>query len=165
MQHGGKYSEIEPTALRQSGKLSEKATILLRNMVGTVGELEYERDLLQRQVQKTDADLRQFQVHPKYVEIENEADILTAELHDLANQILQLKRLIEFHRRSVEEAQPAETIRVSELYEEAGAALPGLVRRRLDDVRAFHVEVTRNRRRYLEKRSESPSRRTGKSDR
>ncbi len=123
---------------------------LIANMVGTVGELEYARDRLQRQIQKTDADLRQFRVHPKYEDIENDANILTAKLHDLANHILQLKRLIEFHRRSVEEAQPAEAIKVSELYEEAGASLPDLVKRRLEDVRLFHVEVTRNRRRYLE---------------
>ena len=123
---------------------------LIANMVGTVGELEYERDRLQRQIQKTDADLRQFQVHPKYEEIENEANILTARLHDLANHILQLKRLIEFHRRSVEETHPVEAIRVSELYEEAGASLPELVKRRLEDVQKFHLEVTRNRRRYLE---------------
>ena len=123
---------------------------LIANMVGTVGELEYERDRLQRQIQKTDADLRLFQVHPQYEQIENEADLLTAELHDLANHIIQLKRLIEFHRRSVEDTQTAETIKVSELYEEAGAALPGVVKRRLDDVRTFHLEVTRNRRRYLE---------------
>lgn len=123
---------------------------LIANMVGTVGELEYERDQLQRQIQRTDAELGQFHVHPKYEEIENEADVLTAKLHDLANHILQLKRLIEFHRRSVEEAQPAESIRVSELYEQAGAELPGLVKQRLDDVRTFHLEVTRNRRQYLE---------------
>ena len=97
---------------------------LIANMLGTVGELEYERDQLQRQTEKTDAELRQFQVHFKYEEIESEADSLTARLHDMANHILQLKRLIEFHRQSVEEAQPAEAIRVSELYEEAGAALP-----------------------------------------
>ena len=131
-------------------KALKEGNNLIAYMVGTVGELEYERDQLQRQIQNTDADLRQFQVHPKYEEIENEANILTAKLHDLANHILQLKRLIEFHRRSVEEAQPAESIRVSELYEQAGAALPGLVKQRLNDVRTFHLEVTRNRRRYLE---------------
>ncbi len=123
---------------------------LIANMVGTVGELEYERERLQRQIQRTDAELRQFQVHPKYEEIENDANFLTAKLHDLANHILQLKRLIEFHRRSVEETRPAEAIRVSALYEEAGASLPDLVKRRLDDVRLFHLEVTKNRRQYLE---------------
>ncbi len=123
---------------------------LIANMVGTVGELEYERVRIQRQMHKTDADLKQFHVHPMYEEIESEADILTARLHDLANHILQLKRLIEFHKRSVKETQPAETIRVRELYEEAGATLPGLVKQRLDDVRKFHQEVTSNRRRYLE---------------
>ncbi len=123
---------------------------LIANMVSTVGELEYERDRLQRQIRKTDGDLRQFRVHPKYEAIENEANRLTAKLHDMANHILQLKRLVEFHRRSVEETQPAEAIRVSELYEEAGARFPDLVRRRLDDVRLFHLEVAKNRRVYLE---------------
>ncbi len=43
---------------------------LIANMVGTVGELEYERDRLIRQIQKSDADLMQFRVHPKYEQIE-----------------------------------------------------------------------------------------------
>ncbi len=123
---------------------------LIANMVGTVGELEYERDRLEREIQRTDADLKQFRVHPKYEEIENKADALTTELHDKANDILQLKRLIEFHRRSTVEEQPVEALKISELYEEAGAVLPGLVTQRLEDVRSFHLEVTRNRRRYLE---------------
>ena len=111
---------------------------LIANMVGTVGELESSGTDF-RQIQQTNADLRQFKVHPMYEEIEHEADILTGRLHDLANRILQLKRLIEFHRQSVYETQPAEAIKVSALYEEAGAVLPGMVTR-LDDVKAFHLK-------------------------
>ncbi len=138
------------TSVKTVRKALKDGDNLIANMFGTVGELEFERDRLQRQIDRTDAELSQFQVHPKYEEIEREADLLTAKLHDTANHILQLKRLIEFHRRSVEEAQPAEAIKVSELYEQAGATLPGLVKQRLDDVRAFHLELTRNRKQYLE---------------
>ena len=122
---------------------------LLANMLGTVGELETERHRLLRQVEKTDLELRSFQVHPQYTSIENEASDLTRQIHDLSNHVLQLKRLIDFHENSIDDEQPANDIRVMELYEEAGAALAAPLVKRLEEVKAFHIQVTRNRREYL----------------
>ena len=122
---------------------------LLAKMLGTVGELETERHRLKRQVEKTDAELRSFRVHPQYIQIENEANDLTRQIHDLSNHVLHLKRLIDFHEDSTDEEQPANESRVIELYEEAGAALAAPLVKRLEDVKAFHVQVTRNRLDYL----------------
>ena len=122
---------------------------VLASMLGTVGELENERDRLERLVATTDEDMKQFRVHPLYEKIENEANDLTKRIHDLSNQVSQLKRLMDFHKESVTEEQPADDNRVIEIYEAAGAALTDLVKRRLDEVRNFHVQITHNRRSYL----------------
>ncbi len=122
---------------------------LLAEMLGTIGDLETERDRLIREIEKTDSQLRSFRVHPQYVQIENEANDLTRQIHDLSNHVLQLKRLIDFHEDSIKEEQPANDTRVIELYEEAGIALATPLAKRLEDVQAFHIKVTRNRRDYL----------------
>ena len=122
---------------------------LLANMLGTVGELENERDHLQRLVEKTDADLRQFRVHPQYGKIESKANELTRQIHDLSNQIIQIKRLIDFHDASAENERPADDDRVVEIYEEARTTFPNRVKKRLDEVKAFHIQITRNRKAYL----------------
>ena len=123
---------------------------LLAEMLGTIGDLETERDRLTREIEKTDSELRDFQVHPQYVKIENEANDLTRQIHDLSNRVLQIKRLIDFHEDSIKEEQPANDTRVIELYEEAGVVLAAPLAKRLEDVQAFHVQVTRNRRDYLQ---------------
>lgn len=123
---------------------------LLAEMLGTIGDLETERDRLIRVVEKSDLELRSFQVHPHYVQIENEANDMTRQIHELSNHVLQLKRLIDFHEDSIKEEQPAGDSRVIELYEEAGVVLADSLIKRLEDVQTFHVQVTRNRRDYLQ---------------
>ncbi len=122
---------------------------LLAEMLGTIGDLETERDRLTREIEKTESELRSFRVHPQYVQIENEANDLTRQIHELSNHVLQLKRLIDFHEGSITEEQPANDSRVIELYEEAGTVLAATLAKRLEDVQAFHVQVTRNRQDYL----------------
>ena len=50
---------------------------LLAEMLGTIGDLETERDRLTREIEKANTELRSFRVHPRYVQIENEANDLT----------------------------------------------------------------------------------------
>ena len=122
---------------------------LLANMLGSPGELETERVRLKSAVERTDEELKLFQVHPQYLEIQSEANDLTRAIHDLNNRAIQLRRLIDFHDKSVAEEAPAHDYKVVELYEHAGADLPGPVVKRLEDVRVFHAQITRNRRDYL----------------
>ena len=82
----------------------------------SMGELMPERDRLQDQVETVTQQLHSFKVHEQYVAFENEANDLTAEIHDLANDAMQLKRLIEFHDRSIRIEQPAADSAVIELY-------------------------------------------------
>ena len=123
---------------------------LLANILGTIGELENDEARLERLVEKESTDLQAFRVHPQYEQIENEANDLTHEVHQLTNTILHAKQLTEFHERSLEEEQAASDNMVAELYEEAGVILPNHVIRTLEDVQEFHNQVTQNRRNYLQ---------------
>ena len=122
---------------------------LLAEMLGTIGDLETERDRLIREIEKTESELRSFRVHPQYVQIENEANELTKQIHNNSNYVLQIKRLVDFHEDSINQEQPANDSRVIELYKEAGVVLAASLTKRLEDVQAFHIQVTRNRRDYL----------------
>ena len=150
-QYASKWQEINGRieAIKSEQNVRKEDVHLLAEMPTTIGELETERDRLQRHIDKTDADLSQFRVHPQYTEIESEANNLTRQIHDHSNHILQLKRLIDFHDLSVREEQPGGDSKVIELYQEAGTALSSPVLKRLEDVKEFHIQITRNRRDFL----------------
>lgn len=150
-QFASKWEEIKrrDDAIRTDHNELKQDEHIAAEMTTTIGELETERDRLQRILNRTDADLSQFRVHPQYVHIETEANELTRQIHDLTNRILQLKRLIDFHDDSVRVEKPADERKVIELYEEAGSVLSAPLVKRLEDVRAFHFQITRNRREYL----------------
>ncbi len=122
---------------------------LLASLLGTIGELENEKGRLERIVERERANLANFKVLPQYEQIENQANALTQQIHELTNATLQMQRLIEFHENSLAEEEGASDNRVAEIYQEAGIALPGLVVKNLEEVQAFHKQVTLNRRNYL----------------
>lgn len=150
-QHAVKWQDLRERKKRVDSikRAVKEGDNLLAEMLGTIGDLETERDRLTREIEKTETELRSFRVHPKYVQIENEANDLTRQIHDRSNHVLRLKRLIDFHEDSINQEQPATESRVIELYEEAGVALAESLAKRLEDVQEFHVQVTRNRRDYL----------------
>jgi uncharacterized protein YydD (DUF2326 family) len=121
---------------------------------GSLGELEAERVRLEQATQRTESNLKSFKVHPEYERIEEQASALTHRIHDLANQNVTDGRLLEHFRRSMsEEAGTADTVRagktLEDAYQEAGIVLPGLVKKRLDDVKQFHHALVKGRREFL----------------
>lgn len=121
---------------------------------GSLGELEAERVRLEQSAKQTEDNLRAFKVHPEYDRIEEQASALTRQIHDLANQNVTDGRLLEHYRRSIaEESGTADTDRATktleEAYSEAGVVLPGLVKKRLEDVKQFHHALVRGRRDFL----------------
>ncbi|NTW99596.1 MAG: DUF2326 domain-containing protein, partial [Geobacteraceae bacterium] len=121
---------------------------------GSLGELEAERVRLEQATQRTEGNLKAFKVHPEYERIEEQASTLTRQIHDLANQNVTDGRLLEHFRRSVsEEFGSADNERadktLEDAYKEAGVVLPGLVKKRLDDVKQFHNALVRGRREFL----------------
>jgi uncharacterized protein YydD (DUF2326 family) len=126
---------------------------------GSLGELEAERVRLEQAAKRTEENLRTFKVHPEYNRIEEQASVLTRQIHGLANQNVTDGRLLEHYRRSVaEESGAADADRASktleEAYREAGVVLPDLVKKRLEDVKQFHQALVRGRRDFLSSEAE-----------
>lgn len=122
---------------------------LLADLIGTPGELEAVRFRLEDQIRRRHEQLATFRVHPLYRQIEGDANVLTAKIHELTNLNLATRRMLQFYNSSLEEEKPASPDMVSEAYREAGITLPGTVVKRLDEVQDFHQHITINRRRFL----------------
>lgn len=117
--------------------------------LSSLGELEAQRVRLGGQLARENEALTTFQVLPQYQEIEREANKLTEEIHQLVNLNMTDQRRLERYRSvTAEEAAPV-SHRLEELYQEAGVALPGAVKRTLDDARAFNEAIVRNRQQFI----------------
>lgn len=121
---------------------------------GSLGEMEAERVRIDQSVAATSANLQQFRIHPEYDHIESEASQLTEQIHALANDNVSASRLLKQYERAVSEEnldavaiESGET--VERIYHEAGITLPGLVKKRIDDVRDFHQSLVDGRRSFL----------------
>ena len=121
---------------------------VVSDVLGSLGELEATKVRFEEQVTRDAASLRSFQVHPQYHDIERRANELTRLIHDEANANLTESRLLDFYRSGLDEREPASSD-VAQVYEEAGVSLPGVVRKRLEEVQAFHRQLVQNRRGFL----------------
>ncbi|PSB17461.1 DUF2326 domain-containing protein [Phormidesmis priestleyi ULC007] len=118
-------------------------------VLGSLGELEAARVRVEQQLQRKRDALGNFHVYPQYNELQQEADLLTAEIHDVTNENLFNRQLLTFYQSSLEqEGEPSQND-VVRLYESAGVELPGLVSRRLEEVETFHHQIIENRREFL----------------
>jgi uncharacterized protein YydD (DUF2326 family) len=117
--------------------------------LASLGELEAERLRLTTQLDREREALSNFRVLPQYREIEGLANILTREIHGLVNANIVDRRRLERYRDSlVSEDAPSED-RLEALYDEAGIALPGAVKKTLADARAFNARIIANRREFI----------------
>lgn len=122
---------------------------VVTGIFGSLGELEAMKVQLESSSRQRKEALSNFRVYPEYHELEQRANRLTAELHEITNENIIAQRLLDFYQSSLEqEGEPAEDD-VARVYENAGIELPGLVIRRLEDVKIFHHQLIANRRDFL----------------
>ena len=119
------------------------------SIIGKAADLRTQMTLQEARLKKLHAEIETFQVLPEYRELEVESSALTRQLNELANA-----NTIDFSAiRDLEGALtseiPPNLEDLQAVYQEAGVALPGLVKRRYEDVKSFHESVVRNRRDYL----------------
>ncbi|OGA60209.1 MAG: hypothetical protein A2710_19585 [Burkholderiales bacterium RIFCSPHIGHO2_01_FULL_64_960] len=119
------------------------------SIIGKAADLRTQLTLQEARLKKLYAETESFQVLPEYRELEVESAKLTRQLNELANA-----NTIDFAAiRDLEGALaseiPPDLEDLQAIYQEAGVALPGLVKRRYDDVKSFHQSVVRNRKDYL----------------
>jgi uncharacterized protein YydD (DUF2326 family) len=118
-------------------------------VLGSLGELEAARVRVEQQLQRRRDALSNFRVHPQYNELQQEADFLTTEIHEITNENLFNRQLLTFYQSSLEQENEPSQSDVIRLYESAGIELPSLVSRRLEEVEVFHHQIIENRREFL----------------
>lgn len=118
-------------------------------ILGSLGELEAARVRLEQQLQRKREALNNFRVYPQYNELQQEVNLLTAEIHDITNENLFNRQLLTFYQSSLEQESEPSQNDIVRLYESAGIELPGLVTRRLEEVEIFHRQIIENRRGFL----------------
>ena len=119
------------------------------SIIGKAADLRTQLTLQEARLKKLYAEIESFQVLPEYRELEVESAKLTHQLNELANA-----NTIDFSAiRDLEGALtseiPPDLEDLQTIYQEAGVTLPGLVKRRYEDVKSFHESVVRNRKDYL----------------
>lgn len=123
---------------------------VLGSLVGDSAELRTRLTVAQSRAQRLAKQLDDFQVLPEYRELEQEASVKAREISSMAND----NTMDEERAKIIDEQLHDETVPSSEtvvaMYERARIDLPGLVVKRLEDVRAFHEAVISNRRSQLQ---------------
>jgi uncharacterized protein YydD (DUF2326 family) len=122
---------------------------LLRDFVGTIGELESFSVTLKEQILVGEQNLGSFKVHSQYHEIEEEIDKLTQQIHDLVNENNIANQITNRYNESIEEEKEVSVENIKEVFKEAGVIFTEKVTKRLDDVINFSKQISKNRKAYL----------------
>jgi uncharacterized protein YydD (DUF2326 family) len=118
-------------------------------ILGSLGELQASKIIIEQQRRRRQVELGNFHVHLQYNELQQEANSLTTEIHDITNENLLNRQLLAFYQSSIQQENVPSQNEVIRLYESAGIELPGLVSRRLEEVENFHHQIIGNRSEFL----------------
>ena len=118
-------------------------------IIGNAAELRTQLTVAEDRLRRFKLDIEQFRVHPQYRDMEAGADDITRRLGELANENTIDHAIIRDLESAMKSESPPKLSDLQSVYEEAGIALPDLVRKRYEDVRRFHESVVRNRKGYL----------------
>lgn len=124
-------------------------TAINTSIVQSKGELEAERVRLQRQVDSYEKMLSEFRVHPRYAELQDQANELTTSIQKLNNRNLFLKRKLSRYEESVASEKAPDESSVESLYEEMGVQLPDSIKKSLTEAKDFHRSIVLNRKNFL----------------
>jgi uncharacterized protein YydD (DUF2326 family) len=124
-------------------------------IIGKASDLRTKLAVQDAKVDKLRAQLATFQVVPQYREYEQEASRLSTEIAKLANENTIDLETIRHLEEAVQTETPPRFADVKKAYAEVGIALPGLVRKRFEDVERFHRSVVENRRSHLQSEIEA----------
>ena len=161
-----KIREKDAAQLRRSVRSGE-----LGRYFGRVADLRTSLTVSEARAKRLRAQLDDYQVVPQYDNLEREADEITKIVNSVNAENLVDRELIRELRESLDTEDAPDNRDLVKLYAEAGIVLPGLSRRRLEEVERFHRTIIENRRSHLsaeigsaEKRIEDRGRRRERLD-
>jgi len=131
---------------------------IIKDYFGSLGELDAERISLEEKVKTSDSQLQNFKVHPQYLEVQNEANRITRKIHELVNERTLNQKLLDQYKISISEEKDIPVDNVERIYRNAGLVFSGDIKKKLDDVIDFHIQIMNNRKSYLETEIKSLSR-------
>lgn len=123
---------------------------ILSGLIGDIGILEAQRIILENQTKDENSQLHNFRVHPKYENLENDADRLTKQIHTYINKKVEEGQILRLYENSLLEEVDADPKKIEKVYEEAGLLFPNNVTKKINEVLAFHRKIVSNRKRFLE---------------
>lgn len=123
---------------------------LLGRIIGKVADLRSEIAIAERRVSDLERQVADFRVVPEYERLREQADQLDQRIRQLRARDVVDRRNLQDLDHALEEATDPDVSYLEPVYAELGVMLTHQVRRRFDEVEAFHQSVVRNRRRYLQ---------------
>jgi uncharacterized protein YydD (DUF2326 family) len=115
-------------------------------VIGTVAELRPQVAVAEDRAAKLGEELSRFQVREGYREMMDRATALKMEMQAFSRRAVPLRETLAHLRDALSRERVPQRDDVSRLYEAVGIELPGVAKRRFDDVERFHRSVVENRR-------------------
>ena len=122
---------------------------VVTQIIGSLGEFQAAKVRLENRIQSREEELRNYQVHPQYQELQKKADELTHELHQKTNSNISDNNLLTFYLQSVESEISTTSEDILGIYESIQIEIPELVQKKLEDAQTFHAQIVENRRDFL----------------
>ncbi|MFF2956756.1 ABC-three component system protein [Kitasatospora sp. NPDC057965] len=119
-------------------------------IVGSTAELRGQITLAEVQVDRLRGQVSAFQVVPEYEHLKEQADALSRHIKKLAQDDVIDQNNLDELQQAVTETADVDVDYLQPVYRELGIVLSDQVRRRFDEVEAFHHSIVRNRRRFLD---------------
>lgn len=128
---------------------AEAESGILKDMHGSIGELEAQRIGLENDLEEHKKQLDNFKVHPQYNKIESNANKMTQQVHEYVNENISDKDLLDHYDKSLKAEKDVDINQINKIYKEAGIILPSLIKKRLEEVNDFHKNIVANRKDFL----------------
>lgn len=122
---------------------------VLGRVIGKSADLRGEIAVQRAKISEIRRQIDQFRVVPEYEAVKDRADELARRIQDLAQQDAVDRHNLDYLEKAVTEAVDPEVKYLEGVYRDLGVILGDQVRRRFDEVKAFHAAVVRNRRVHL----------------
>lgn len=158
-QLAGRYRDL---AAREAARKQLRRAVndpIWGRIVGTTADLRAQVTVAESRTADLRAQVGEFRVVPQYEALKDRADDLDRRIRQLGNDDVIDQRNLEQLERAVQETADTEVRYLEPVYSDLGILLGDQVRRRFDEVRAFHEAVVRNRRVYLTEEIETRRRR------
>ena len=122
---------------------------MLGDVIGTVAELRSKVTVAERKATQRREQLANFQVLESYNELARRVARAKTEMQALSREIVSHRERLGYLEAALEAETPPDSATLGEMYSSVGIELPGVARRRLEDVQTFYQSIVQNRSLHL----------------